>query len=319
MQNRAKLLETGNLLFTLKEVTYSPETPRLKDPFTVKGKVELFGIPFLTPVWVIVTVTYPEKWWEELIPIWGSPEVRESSMVIGGDFEVTFKKGFEREGEFSLAVRVYPGPTFPLDSIVFPPAPAFATEETTFIVAGEAPPPEERFHDFRIVSYSKNGGPPVTPPGSLELEVGDRCRVNLAFEHKGAAETGQFHAAIWTPQPWDPHDEILFKEQSFSVPSSAEWKTAEYSVDIIITSAISPGSYGLYCKIMGITGADVFTPYYDNVITILGPPVEPQFRDLEIIGYDSPVEVGDYCNVRVRGASDQQNASFCYRQCRGLF
>ncbi|MBA7678558.1 hypothetical protein ES703_86835 [subsurface metagenome] len=220
-------------------------------------------------------------------------------MVIGGDFEVIFKKGFEREGEFSLAVRVYPGPTFPLDSIVFPPAPAFATEETTFIVAGEALPPEERFHDFRIVSYSKNSGPPVTPPAALELEVGDRCRVNVGFEHKGAAETGKFHAAIWTPQLWDPHDEILFKEQSFSVPSSAEWETAEYSVDIVITSAISPGSYGLYCKIMGITGADVFTPYYEDVITIVGVPTEGIFSNLQIISYEDTLDIGDTCHVKV--------------------
>lgn len=157
----------GGILFSLKEISYSPVAPRLKEPFTVKGKVNLFGIPFLVPVWVIATVTYPQKWWEEIIPLIGAPEVRRSNMALGGDFEVTFEKGFEREGEFSLAVRVYPGPTFPLNSIVFPPAPAVATYETTFGVLGEVPPEEYRF---------SVGRPNVLP--SASVQPGDMITIN---------------------------------------------------------------------------------------------------------------------------------------------
>ncbi len=273
MQKRAELAELpqGNLFFTLKEVTYRPETPRLEEPFVVKGKVELFGIPFLPPLWVIAKVTAPETWWEHYIPIWGSPTVGEGQLALGGDFEIIFPKGFDREGEFSLAVEVYLGPTYTLDSITLPPFPPVASEETVFIVAGDVPPEEAGFRNFRISSYSKNGGTPVMPPGVLELEVGDRCRVNVGFDHRYGAVTAEFHAAIWTPQPWDPHDEILSKEQSFSVPSSVDWESWEGSIDIIVTSAISPGSeYGLYVKIMGITGGDIFTEYLANVITIVG-------------------------------------------------
>jgi len=274
------------LLFAFKDVSYSPVAPRMDEPFTVKGKVNLLKIPFFGPVWVIATVTYPETWWEEIIPIWGSPEVRATDVAIGGNFEITFANGFQREGEFSLSVRVYPGPTIPIDSIVLPPAPAAATVETTFLVAGEAPPQEELFRDFRIASYSKNGGDPVTPPGVLELDVGDRCRVNLVYNHKGPAVTGKFHAAIWHRGLIDPHDEILFTEQSFSVPQTADWEPFEKSIDIIITSAISPGSdYGLYCKIMGITGADVFTEFLEDVITITGVPVGGEFRNFGIAGW----------------------------------
>ena len=70
----------AGMLFSLKNVTYSPETPEMNEPFTVRGNVELFGIPFLAPAWVIAYVTYPETWWEEIIPIWGSPSVSESDM-----------------------------------------------------------------------------------------------------------------------------------------------------------------------------------------------------------------------------------------------
>jgi len=83
------------------------------------------------------------------------------------------------------------------------------------------------------------------------------------------------------------------------VPSSVDWESWEGSIDIIITSAISPGSYGLYCKIMGITGTDVFTPYYDNVIAIVGVPPEGIFSNLQIIGYEDTLNIGDTCHVRV--------------------
>jgi len=299
MAEIVQLSEGEGLLFTLTDISYSPVSPRMNEPFIVKGKVNLLKIPFVGPIWVIATATYPETWWEEIIPIWGSPEVRATDIALGGDFEITFAKGFQREGEFSLSVRVYAGPTIPIDSVVLPPAPAVATAETTFIVAGEVPPQEELFQDFNIVSYSKNGGTPVTPPGVLELDIGDRCRVNLVYSHEGPAVSGKFHAAIGNYGTFG-FDEILFKEQSFSVPQSDDWETYEQSIDIIITSAISPGSgYDLYCKIMGITGGDVLTEYLQNVVTIVGAG-EPQLSDLQVVDYDSPVEAGGSCRVKVR-------------------
>jgi len=287
MQRQTKLFEApefgnGDMLFKLKDIVYTPESPRKKDPFTVKGNVELFGLPFLAPIWVIAKVTAPETFWEHYIPIWGSPTIGEGQMAIGGDFEITFPKGFDREGEFTLEVEAHAGPTYTMDSITLPPFPPVASEETTFIVAGEVPPEELGFRNFRILSYSKNGGPPVTPPGVLELDIGDRCRVNVGFDHMNGAVTGKFHAAIWQ-ESVDPHDEILNAEKTFSVPSTPDWEPYEDSVDIIITSAISPGSeYGLYTKIMGITGGDIFTEYLANVITIIGaPPEEADIKDFD--------------------------------------
>ena len=149
------MVEEG-IFFTLKDITYAPETPREKEPFTVKGKVNLFGMTFFPPLWIQAKVTYPEKWWEEIVPIIGSPTVAEGKMAIGGDFEITFPKGFDREGEFELEVAVYAGPTYSMDSIVLPPFPPVASEKTTFIVAGEVPEEELGFRNFKIVSYSKN-------------------------------------------------------------------------------------------------------------------------------------------------------------------
>lgn len=170
MQRRAELFEAPgmpeDILFALKDITYTPETPRMDEPFIVKGKVDLFKIPFLAPLWVIATVTAPETWWEHYIPIWGAPQVREMVMATGGDFEVTFPKGFDREGEYSLATRLYAGPTMPIDKMVIPPFPPMATDETTFIVLGEVPPEEIGF------SLTKPSvSPTATPEPGTDITI----------------------------------------------------------------------------------------------------------------------------------------------------
>ncbi|HUV56171.1 MAG TPA: hypothetical protein VMV84_02955 [Dehalococcoidales bacterium] len=297
MQQPTKLIEipepgNGDLLFTLKDITI-PESPRLKQPFTVKGKVELFKIPFLAPIWVRAKVTYPEAWWEEIVPIIGAPTVIESDIAIGSDFEISFPRGFAREGEFVLEVEAYAGPTFSVAEITIPPFPPVTSFKTTFIVAGEVPPEEMGFRNFRILSYSKNGDPPVTPPGALALEVGDRCRVNVGFDHMGDAVTGEFHAAIWKWTLIDPHDEQLSANKTLIVPSSVDWEPLEGYIDVIITSAISPGSeYGLYVKIMGITGGDIFTEYLENVITIIGLPPASDIADWDFIAVGGTYGLG---------------------------
>lgn len=139
------IIAPEGLFFTLDEVTYVPLSPRKNEPFIVRGKIDLFRLPFFGPIWVIATVLYPEKWWEEIIPIWGSPEIRKDTTALGSDFEITFPRGFEREGEFLLTVRAYAGPTMPLDSITLPPFPPVSSVETIFTVEGEVPEEEIAF------------------------------------------------------------------------------------------------------------------------------------------------------------------------------
>ncbi|MBA7702363.1 hypothetical protein ES703_111127 [subsurface metagenome] len=94
---------------------------------------------------------------------------------------------------------------------------------------------------------------------------------------------------------------MLNADKSFSVPSSPDWQPFENYIDIPITSAISPGTeYGLYVKIMGITGGDIFTEYLANVITIIGIPTKGIIENLAIVGYDTPVEAGATCKVAVK-------------------
>ena len=287
------------LLFTFSDITHSPEIPKMNERFTVKGKVALFRLPFFGPIWIIATAVYPETWWEEIIPIIGSPEVRADATAIGSDFEITFPKGFSREGEFPLTLRAYAGPTMPLNSVTLPPFPPVASAEMTFTVSGEAPPEEEHFQNFRVKAYGKGSAEPVTPPGVLELERGDTCRIYLEMSHKGPAVSGEFYSSIGDVKAIFGFDEILVGRGDFTIPSSDDWESYEAHVDIPITAAISPGSYDLYAKIREITGGDVISPTLDDVITIKGVPEEGEITNLKIESYDSPVVIGGVCKVRV--------------------
>ncbi len=261
--------ETG-VLFTLKDVIWSPKTPSMKQPFTIKGKIDLFGIIYLAPVWVIAHVTYPETFWEEILPIIGSPKVSEVNLVIGGNFKITFANGFLRQGEYILRVEVHAGPTIPVSSFTIPPFPPLAYIDTKFTVSGGTDEAEQ-ISGFDIISYAKGSGTPVNPPDVLELAVGDTLRVKVGGSHAGAKIGGTLRVAMWKPSLLDPHNEILFATKPNSIPASADLTPFEETVDIPITSAVKPSSqWGLYAKISGITGADVYTGFLENVIKIAG-------------------------------------------------
>ncbi|GAI03464.1 unnamed protein product, partial [marine sediment metagenome] len=50
-----RLPTVEGFLFTLEEVSYSPEAPRMNELFTVRGKIDLFRLPFFGPIWIIAT------------------------------------------------------------------------------------------------------------------------------------------------------------------------------------------------------------------------------------------------------------------------
>lgn len=120
------LAESTGALFSLKEVTWTPDTPKQKEPFTIKGKVDLINVPFLPLVWVIASVTYPKQ----LTDILGAPVAQSMSMAWFGNFSISFNEGFDREGEYKLDLNVYLGPTVTTSlafitskSVTIPPLP----------------------------------------------------------------------------------------------------------------------------------------------------------------------------------------------------
>ncbi|GAJ10749.1 unnamed protein product, partial [marine sediment metagenome] len=106
----------------------------------------------------------------------------------------------------------------------------------------------------------------------IELTYGDTLRVNVSFDYRGLGMSVRLYGAIgqvyWPTGRFDP---ILQNEVSIDLPESMEFTPCERSVDIPITSDISPKSdYDLRVKFPDYL--DAGQPIENNVIDIVGAP-----------------------------------------------
>lgn len=106
----------------------------------------------------------------------------------------------------------------------------------------------------------------------VELTYGDTLHVNVSFDYRGLARTATLYGAIGNRGLFG-FGEILHNEVSIDLPESLDFTPCERSVDIAITSDISPDTnYDLYVKIKEYPEAGM--PEADDVIDIVGvPPV----------------------------------------------
>lgn len=122
----------------------------------------------------------------------------------------------------------------------------------------------------------------AAPPEVLEVMPGDTIRVTSEWDYIGPAVSGKIYTALWHETTVDPHDEIAFKEKAFSISDSPDpGKHVTGYVDIVVPSGFSGTDFGLYTKLIGVPGPDIFSPYYENIITIVGAV----FSNLEITEY----------------------------------
>jgi len=160
----------------LEDVIVTPETPKSNETFSARGKIRLADMPFILPTWVICSIT-------------GPGERRESSIAVGGTFDVKFAGGLLSEGSYKLETKLYIGPTASLDKTIFPPFPAIDTYTSAFTVSGVAPPPsvctpgetkcvgydlytcgsDEKWHLTARNSAVCGYVPPPPPPGKATL------------------------------------------------------------------------------------------------------------------------------------------------------
>ncbi len=105
----------------------------------------------------------------------------------------------------------------------------------------------------------------------IELTYGDTLRVNVSFDYRGLAGSATLYGAIGN-RGWAGFGEILHSEVSIDLPeSTADFTPCERSIDIGITSEISPGTnYDLYVKLLEYPEAGL--PEVDDVIDIVGLP-----------------------------------------------
>jgi len=120
----------------------------------------------------------------------------------------------------------------------------------------------------------------VAPPGKLSLMQGQTVRVTVGFSYRGTALSFSLRGAIGNKGV--TFDEIAYATKAISIPASAGFLPYTSYVDIS-TAAITPqANLDMYAKLTGLPGADLFTPYYMDVLDVLGAP---EFKDFTITDY----------------------------------
>lgn len=146
------------------------------------------------------------------------------------------------------------------------------------------------------------------------VRYGDTVTIPVTYVHVGAAESRTIRAAIGTPgsRLLGTFNEELWAEKSISVPLDAAPIPRTTSINITITSALSPGSYAIYAKVKdapGIGGGgQVLSPYYTDVIRMAAPAAT-------VSVLNSPVTAGEYLRFSF---SNFQPRAAVYAAARGL-
>jgi len=135
---------------------------------------------------------------------------------------------------------------------------------------------------FKTVEELLEGISLDVPAGQkIQVSIGDTLRVRASIEYMGPAISDTFYGAIGNRGAFG-FDEILKGSVPISFPQCLSWTPFQLTVDIPITSAISPGTnYDLYVKLVGHLEAGL--PEFDNVIDVLGAV---QFRNFMIVSYE---------------------------------
>jgi len=141
--------------------------------------------------------------------------------------------------------------------------------------------------NVRLFVAKEGEEPPPPPPPSEEgfsnliiergtsdyyaiVSIGSKCRVNMTFDYKGPEVTrAVIRAALWIWSWFDPHNEIAWAEVSMYIPATPTKATYAVYLDIPIHSGMDLRTYGLYCKITNIAGADIYSPFYPDAVLVI--------------------------------------------------
>ena len=244
---------------TKKEIEYDGSTaliPAVGIPLHDKGIVRIYGRNDTSSnqkMGIAWTVKDPDGL------VWQNYTNWELTWTGPGNVQ-TFKgpsKEFTKAGQHTIDVVLLMNPDNPVEVDSY-------TGDMCDVGAG----PEPEYDALEITAYPSK----VTQDQPLE--------VTCSFKFRGPSITKVLYAALWKWQVWDPHDEVAHGEVSLQIPGSADW--VQHTKKVVIYAACDLGTYGLYCKIDGIT-PDIISPYYTDVVVVEGAgPEEDLFKDLAV-------------------------------------
>jgi hypothetical protein len=161
--------------------------------------------------------------------------------------------------------------------------------EDIVVISGSSVP-DSQARNLVITGYNA-----VVDPGAY-------CTLQVSFEYKGPSAALTLKGRIGNDGIWG-FDVILDSSKGISVPESLDWKTITASISIYIGAGISPedSPYDLKAYLTG-TNIDIYSPTLADVLTVTGedPVPDSEFRNLEVTGYTSPVNIGGACVIKVR-------------------
>jgi hypothetical protein len=139
------------------------------------------------------------------------------------------------------------------------------------------------------------------------VKVGDTVTIPVTYTHIGAPDKRTIRAAIG--QSRGEFDEILWAEVSINVPLDAVPTPRTANVPVVVTNAISPGTYGIYGKVKGtalggLIGQTVSRPVW-NVVTVVRAPAltaTPSLKQGEKLSFSfEGFQAGTSVNIYVQG------------------
>lgn len=219
------------MFWEIKDVIFDSQTTR-NTSWKVSGKVALFGIPYILPMWIIVNVHYPKTLVTEVVT--GAPIKSKTAVAIGGSFNVEYPDGFEREGAYTVDINAYVGPETgvsagPVTSVnvPVPPIPPVASVEGLSLVVSGQPP------------VTPGGGGPTGASGVLTFRadpaIGGSPHV-IESEQWRVLKTGDTVTVESRPSYgyqldyWDVNGKLVSRNDTaqISIPTAQSVATAHY-------------------------------------------------------------------------------------------
>jgi len=123
-------------------------------------------------------------------------------------------------------------------------------------------------------------GVSAIPGEKLTVLVGDTVRVRLSVDYMGPDMDGAVWVAIGEKDTW--FNEYFASRTPVHFDASSDFVSYDIIADVVIGDR--PGTnYDMYAKIMEVTGPDIFTPNYLNVLDVIGAA---EFRNFKVDGYE---------------------------------
>jgi hypothetical protein len=137
----------------------------------------------------------------------------------------------------------------------------------------------------------------VTSP----VTSGSVCTIRCKWDYRGPSIIKTIYAAIGNAGAFG-FNEIIYNLSPVTIPECPDWVNMWFDLNVNITAAINPSGspYDVYCKLIDGPGNDLISNYRLDILVVSGPIIpDPEYRGLQIIGYDQIVDHGGYCNVQV--------------------